>query len=149
MKNSKSTQKSKPIFKKPAFIVAVIAAILALILAFSYQVSKANRVEITQLVLNGTVELNVGEAQAVGFNVATAKVQDNDLVIAAVNKLDLVWTTADESVAVYDEQAGVLRGVSAGTTTLTLSTKDGALSDTCQIIVMQSSEAATAETAAE
>ena len=90
MKNSKSTQKSKPIFKKPAFIVAVIAAILALILAFSYQVSKANKVEITQLVLNGTVELNVGEAQAVGFNVATAKVQDNDLVIAAVNKLDLV-----------------------------------------------------------
>lgn len=149
MKNSKSAQESKPIFKKPTFIVAVIAAILALILAFSYQVSKANRVEITQLVLNGTVELNVGEAQAVGFNVATAKVQDNDLVIAAVNKLDLVWVTDNESIAVYDDEAGVLRGVSTGTTTLSLSTRDGSLSDTCQVIVVENSEASTAETAVE
>lgn len=149
MKNKKANQKAKPIYRKPVFIAAVFTIILALILLLSYQVSKANRVEITQLVLNGTVELNVGEAQAVGFNVATAKVQDNDLVIAAVNKLDLVWTTADESVAVYDEQAGVLRGVSAGATTLTLSTSDGSLSDTCQVIVTEGNGAATAETAAD
>lgn len=149
MKNKKANQKAKPIYRKPVFIAAVFAIVLALILLLSYQVSKANKVEITQLVLNGTVELNVGEAQAVGFNVATAKVQDNDLVIAAVNKLDLVWTTDDESVAVYDEQAGVLRGVSAGTTTLTLSTSDGSLSDTCQVIVTEGGEVATAETAAD
>lgn len=137
MKNKKANQKAKQIYRKPVFIAAIFAIILALILLLSYQVSKVNKVEITQLVLNGTVELNVGEAQAVGFNVATAKVQDNDLVIAAVNKLDLVWKTDDESVAVYDEQAGVLRGVSAGTTTLTLSTSDGSLSDTCQVIVTE------------
>ena len=149
MKNNKVNQKAKQIYRKPIFIAAIFAIILALILLLSYQVSKANKVEITQLVLNGTVELNVGGAQAVGFNVATAKVQDNDLVIAAVNKLDLVWTTDDESVAVYDEKAGVLRGVSAGTTTLTLATSDGSLSDTCQVIVTESSEATTAETAAD
>ena len=149
MKNKKANQKAKPIYKKPTFIAVVLAIALALILFFSYQVSKANKVKITQLVLNGTVELNVGEAQAVGFNVATAKVQDNDLVIAAVNKLDLIWTTDDESVAVYDEQAGVLRGVSAGTTTLTLSTSDGSLSDTCQVIVTVGDKVATAEAAAD
>ena len=94
------------------------------------------------------------QEEAVGFNVATAKTEDNDKVVAAVNRLKLVWTVENESVAVYDDSEGVLRGVSEGSTILTLATEDGKFSDSCTVTVVPAeagqtleSAAATAETA--
>ena len=117
-----------------------------LILASSFYTAQKNKVDITQIVLNGNIQLAVGENQAVGFNVATPKVMDNDLVVNAVNKLDLVWTVEDEKVATYDEDAGTICGVSEGTTSLSVSTKDGKLSDTCLVTVTPKTDA-TPETA--
>lgn len=98
--------------------------------------------------MNGDIELQVGEEEAVGFNVATAKTEDNDKVVAAVNRLKLVWTVENESVAVYDDSEGVLRGVSEGSTILTLATEDGKFSDSCTVTVVSAEAGQTLESAA-
>ena len=98
--------------------------------------------------MNGDIELQVGEEEAVGFNVATAKTEDNDKVVAAVNRLKLVWTVENESVAVYDDSEGVLRGVSEGSTILTLATEDGKFSDSCTVTVVPAEAEQTPESAA-
>lgn len=145
-KNSKNKAGKNHILKNPVVIVLAFIAMTALILASSFYAAQKNKVDITQIVLNGNIQLAVGENQVVGFNVATQKVMDNDLVVNAVNKLDLVWTVEDEKVATYDEDAGTICGVSEGTTSLSVSTKDGKLSDTCLVTVTPKTDA-TPETA--
>ena len=145
-KNNKIKTVRNKILKNPVFIVLAFAAMTAFILVSSYRAAQKNRVDITQIVLNGDVQLAVGENQPVGFNVLTPKVMDNDLVLNAVNKLDLVWTGEDENIATYDEDAGTIYGVSEGTTSLSVSTKDGKLSDTCLVTVTPKTDA-TSETA--
>lgn len=139
-KNIKNKAGKNSILKNPVVIVLTFIAMTALILASSFCTAQKNKVDITQIVLNGNIQLAVGENQAVGFNVATPKVLDNDLVVNAVNKLDLVWTVEDEKVATYDEDAGTICGVSEGTTSLSVSTKDGKLSDTCLVTVTPKAE---------
>lgn len=152
MGNNKKRAKSAA--ENPIIIIAIFLALVAIALIASFAVAKANKIDITELVLNGDIELQVGEEEAVGFNVATAKTEDNDKVVAAVNRLKLVWTVENESVAVYDDSEGVLRGVSEGSTILTLATEDGKFSDYCTVTVVSAeagqtleSAAATAETA--
>lgn len=140
-KNSKNKAGKNNILKNPVVIVLAFIAMTVLILASSFCTAQKNKVAITQIVLNGNIQLAVGENQAVGFNVATPKVLDNDLVVNAVNKLDLVWTVEDEKVATYDEDAGTICGVSEGTTSLSVSTKDGKLSDTCLVTVTPKADA--------
>lgn len=140
-KNIKNKAGKNSILKNPVVIVLTFIAMTALILALSFCTAQKNKVDITQIVLNGNIQLAVGENQAVGFNVATPKVLDNDLVVNAVNKLDLVWTVEDEKVATYDEDAGTICGVSEGTTSLSVSTKDGKLSDTCLVTVTPKADA--------
>jgi hypothetical protein len=152
MGNNKKQAKSAA--ENSIIIIAVFLVLVAITLIASFAVAKANKIDITELVLNGDIELQVGEEEAVGFNVATAKTEDNDKVVAAVNRMKLVWTVEDESVAVYDDSEGVLRGVSEGYTVLTLATEDGKFSDSCTVTVVPAeaeqtpeSAAATAETA--
>ena len=134
MGNNKKRAKSAA--ENPIIIIAVFLVLVAITLIASFAVAKANKIDITELVLNGDIELQVGEEEAVGFNVATAKTEDNDKVVAAVNRLKLVWTVENESVAVYDDSEGVLRGVSEGSTVLTLATEDGKFSDSCTVTVV-------------
>lgn len=153
MGNNKKQAKSAA--ENPTIIIAVFLVLVAITLIASFAVAKANKIDITELVLNGDIELQVGEEEAVGFNVATAKTEDNDKWwLPAVNRLKLVWTVENESVAVYDDSEGVLRGVSEGSTILTLATEDGKFSDSCTVTVVPAeagqtleSAAATAETA--
>lgn len=146
MGNNKKRAKSAA--ENPIIIIAVFLALVAITLIASFSVAKANKVDITELVLNGDIELQVGEEEAVGFNVATAKTEDNDKVVAAVNRMKLVWTVEDESVAVYDDSEGVLRGVSEGYTVLTLATEDGKFSDSCTVTVVPAGAEQTPESAA-
>ena len=145
MGNNKKRAKSAA--ENPIIIIAVFLALVAITLIASFSVAKANKVDITELVLNGDIELQVGEEEAVGFNVATAKTEDNDKVVAAVNRMKLVWTVEDESVAVYDDSEGVLRGVSEGYTVLTLATEDGKFSDSCTVTVVPAGAEQTPESA--
>lgn len=146
MGNNKKRAKSAA--ENPIIIIAVFLALVAIALIASFSIAKANKVDITELVLNGDIELQVGEEEAVGFNVATAKTEDNDKVVAAVNRMKLVWTVEDESVAVYDDSEGVLRGVSEGYTVLTLATEDGKFSDSCTVTVVPAEAGQTPESAA-
>jgi hypothetical protein len=146
MGNNKKRAKSAA--ENPIIIIAVFLALVAITLIASFSVAKANKVDITELVLNGDIELQVGEEEAVGFNVATAKTEDNDKVVAAVNRMKLVWTVEDESVAVYDDSEGVLRGVSEGYTVLTLATENGKFSDSCTVTVVPAEAKQTPESAA-
>ena len=146
MGNNKKRAKSAA--ENPIIIIAVFLALVAITLIASFSVAKANKVDITELVLNGDIELQVGEEEAVGFNVATAKTEDNDKVVAAVNRMKLVWTVEDESVAVYDDSEGVLRGVSEGYTVLTLATEDGKFSGSCTVTVVPAEAEQTPESAA-
>lgn len=146
MGNNKKQAKSAA--ENPIIIIAVFLVLVAITLIASFAVAKANKIDITELVLNGDIELQVGEEEAVGFNVATAKTEDNDKVVAAVNRLKLVWTVENESVAVYDDSEGVLRGVSEGSTVLTLATEDGKFSDSCIVNVVPAEAGQTPESAA-
>ena len=141
-KNNKIKTVRNKILKNHVFVVLAFVAMTALILASSYHTAQKNKVDITQIVLNGDVQLAIGENQTVGFNVLTPKVMDNNLVLDAVNKLDLVWTVEDENVATYDEDAGTIHGVSEGTTSLSVSTEDGKLSDTCLVTVTPKTDGA-------
>ena len=82
-KNSKNKAGKNNILKNPIVIVLAFIAMTALILASSFYTAQKNKVDITQIVLNGNIQLAVGENQAVGFNVATPKVMDNNLVVNA------------------------------------------------------------------
>ena len=144
MGNNKKRAKSAA--ENPIIIIAVFLVLVAITLIASFAVAKANKIDITELVLNGDIQ--VGEEEAVGFNVATAKTEDNDKVVAAVNRLKLVWTVENESVAVYDDSEGVLRGVSEGSTVLTLATEDGKFSDSCIVNVVPAEAEQTPESAA-
>ena len=146
MGNNKKQAKSAA--ENPIIIIAVFLVLVAITLIASFAVAKANKIDITELVLNGDIELQVGEEEAVGFNVATAKTEDNDKVVAAVNRLKLVWTVENESVAVYDDSEGVLRGVSEGSNVLTLATEDGKFSDSCIVNVVPAEAEQTPESAA-
>jgi len=90
MGNNKKQAKSAA--ENSIIIIAIFLVLVAIALIASFAVAKANKIDITELVLNGDIELQVGEEEAVGFNVATAKTEDNDKVVAAVNRLKLVWT---------------------------------------------------------
>lgn len=68
-------------------------------------------------------------------------------MVAAVNRLKLVWTVEDDSIAVYDDSEGVLRGVSEGSTVLTLATEDGKFSDSCIVNVVPAEAEQTPELA--
>ena len=46
---------------------------------------------------------------------------------------DLIWSSSDETVAIVEN--GVVTGVKEGTVTITVSSKDGSISKTCQIVV--------------
>ena len=144
MGNNKKRAKSAA--ENPIIIIAVFLVLVAITLIASFAGAKANKIDITELVLNGDIELQVGEEEAVGFNVA-AKTEDNDKVVAAVNRMKLVWTVEDESVAVYDDSEGVLRGVSEGYTVLTLATEDGKFSDSCTVTVVPAEAEQTPESA--
>ena len=73
-KNIKNKAGKNSILKNPVVIVLTFIAMTALILASSFCTAQKNKVDITQIVLNGNIQLAVGENQAVGFNVATPKV---------------------------------------------------------------------------
>ena len=135
----------KHAIRMPAFWTAGALLVVILILAVSFFIAQKNAVEIIQLQLNGVIEVAVGEETDVGFNVGTAKTEDNDRVVAAVNKLHLVWTVDDESIATYDEGSGTVTGVKTGTTQLTVATDDGKLSDTCEVVVTPEKVSTTTE----
>lgn len=70
------------------------------------------------------VKLNVSETETL-----KVKINPSD----ATNQ-EVVFTSSDEKIATVDGQ-GVLKAISAGTTTITVTTVDGGFTDTCEVTV--------------
>ena len=62
-KNSKSKAGKNHILKNPVVIVLAFIAMTALILVSSFCTAQKNKVDITHIVLNGNIQLAVGEIQ--------------------------------------------------------------------------------------
>ena len=84
-------------------------------------------VSVTGVTLDkATAELTVGETTTLTATVAP----DN-----ATNK-NVTWSSSDESVATVDE-TGTVTAVGEGTTTITVTTKDGNFTASCEVIVTE------------
>ena len=67
------------------------------------------------------IEMNVGDDEALTLTIAPAGSQE-----------DLVWASSNETIATVSE-TGVVTAVAPGEAVITVSTKDGRLSQTCQV----------------
>ena len=85
-------------------------------------------VNIASIALPDSLDLDVGESVTAAITFAADKEGTApDKLAEAAEKLELVWTSADESIAVVDAD-GVITGAGGGNTTVTVSTADGTLS---------------------
>lgn len=114
------------IFKKLGAFALVLAMVVSL---------AGCGVTITSIELPGSLDVNVGDTVDAAATFAADKDDVSaDKLADAVGKLELTWTSADESVAIVDAN-GAVTGVAGGETTITVATTDGKLSASVKVNV--------------
>ena len=91
--------------------------------------------KITGLSLPAGVVLEKGETLQMDLQYNTETQTDADALAEAAEKLELVWISDDETVAVVDEN-GLVTAVGAGETTVRVSAREGELSGSCLVTVV-------------
>ncbi len=92
-------------------------------------------VNITSISLPDSLEVNKGETiDAVATFTAEQEDVTAEALAKAADKLELVWSSADENVATVDAD-GVVTGVSGGETEITVAATDGELSASVKVNV--------------
>ena len=91
--------------------------------------------KITGLSLPAGAVLEKGETLQMDLQYNTEPQTDADALAEAAEKLELIWTSDDETVAVVDEN-GLVTAVGAGETTIRVSARDGELSGSCVVTVV-------------
>lgn len=91
--------------------------------------------KITGLFLPAGAVLEKGETLQMDLQYNTETRTDADALAEAAEKLELVWTSDDETVAVVDEN-GLVTAVGAGETIIRVSARDGELSGSCVVTVV-------------
>ena len=91
--------------------------------------------KITGLSLPAGAVLEKGETLQMDLQYDTETQTDADALAEAAEKLELVWTSDDETVAVVDEN-GLVTAVGAGETTIRVSAREGELSGSCVVTVV-------------
>lgn len=91
--------------------------------------------KITGLSLPASAVLEKGETLQMDLRYDTEPQTDADALAEAAEKLELVWTSDDETVASVDEN-GLVTAVGAGETTIRVSARDGELSGSCVVTVV-------------
>lgn len=91
--------------------------------------------KITGLSLPAGAVLEKGETLQMDLQYDTESQTDADALAEAAEKLELVWTSDDETVATVDEN-GLVTAVGAGETTIRVSARDGELSGSCLVTVV-------------
>lgn len=91
--------------------------------------------KITGLSLPTGAVLEKGETLQMDLQYDTETQTDADALAEAAEKLELVWTSDDETVATVDEN-GLVTAVGAGETTIRVSARDGELSGSCVVTVV-------------
>lgn len=91
-------------------------------------------VDITSVGLPPSEVLNKGETLQMEVDYGTKNEAEAEAITKAAEKLELTWTSSDETVATVDGD-GLVTAVGAGTAEITVSVADGNLSSSCLVTV--------------
>ncbi|MFA5443275.1 MAG: endonuclease [Bacilli bacterium] len=93
-----------------------------------------SNVPVSSVSLDATASLNVGSTMALTPTILPADATDKTVT----------WSSSNTSVATINSSTGLITGVSAGNTTITVTTNDGNKTDTCSLtVVIPSNQTAT------
>ena len=113
--------------KKTIFTLTIVSAVLAASLT-------GCGVKIAEITMPD-MQVKAGQTDELAPSFSTGKDTASDKLQKAIDKLELVYTSADDSIASVDAE-GVVTGVKAGETTVTIATEDGKLSATAKVVVV-------------
>ena len=109
-------------------VMGVVAAA-----AMALSLTACGAVDIASIGLPETLDMEKGESTQleIAYDAGDASAE---AIAEAAEKLELVWASSDEAVAVVDEEGNVT-AVDAGEADITVSVKDGNLTSTCKVTV--------------
>lgn len=116
--------------------VKVFTRIACLIMAVAMAVSLVGcGVDITSVGLPTDIVLEKGETQQLNIEYGTDDKAEQEKIAEAASKLNLTWTSSDETVATVDE-TGLVIAVGAGEADVTVSVSDANISSTTHVKVV-------------
>ena len=116
--------------------VKVFTRIACLIMAVAMAVSLVGcGVDITSVGLPTDIVLEKGETQQLNIEYGTDDKAEQEKIVEAASKLNLTWTSSDETVATVDE-TGLVTAVGAGEADVTVSVADANISSTTHVKVV-------------
>ena len=116
--------------------VKVFARIACLIMAVAMAVSLVGcGVDITSVGLPTDIVLEKGETQQLNIEYGTDDKAEQEKIAEAASKLNLTWSSSDETVATVDE-TGLVTAVGAGEADVTVSVADANISSTTHVKVV-------------
>lgn len=116
--------------------VKVFTRIACLIMAVAMAVSLVGcGVDITSVGLPTDIVLEKGETQQLNIEYGTDDKAEQEKIAEAASKLNLTWSSSDETVATVDE-TGLVTAVGAGEADVTVSVADANISSTTHVKVV-------------
>lgn len=116
--------------------VKVFTRIACLIMAVAMAVSLVGcGVDITSVGLPTDIVLEKGETQQLNIEYGTDDKTEQEKIAEAASKLNLTWSSSDETVATVDE-TGLVTAVGAGEADVTVSVADANISSTTHVKVV-------------
>ena len=116
--------------------VKVFTRIACLIMAVAMAVSLVGcGVDITSVGLPTDIVLEKGETQQLNIEYGTDDKAEQEKIVEAASKLNLTWSSSDETVATVDE-TGLVTAVGAGEADVTVSVADANISSTTHVKVV-------------
>lgn len=91
-------------------------------------------VQITGIALSESLELEAGTSETLAMEYTAGEDAAEDAVAEAAEKLALVWTSSDETVATVDAE-GAVTAVAPGEAEITVASEDGKLTASCRVTV--------------
>lgn len=124
--------KFSKIHKSPGVFTRIACLIMAVAMAVSLV---GCGVDITSVGLPTDIVLEKGETQQLNIEYGTDDKAEQEKIAEAASKLNLTWTSSDETVATVDE-TGLVTAVGAGEADITVSVADANISSTTHIKVV-------------
>ena len=91
-------------------------------------------VQITGIALPESLEIEAGTSETLAVEYTAGEDAAEDAVAEAAEKLALVWTSSDETVATVDAE-GAVTAVAPGEAEITVASEDGKLTASCRVTV--------------
>lgn len=124
--------KFSKIHKSPGVFTRIACLIMAVAMAVSLV---GCGVDITSVGLPTDIVLEKGETQQLNIEYGTDDKAEQEKIAEAASKLNLTWTSSDETVATVDE-TGLVTAVGAGEADVTVSVADANISSTTHVKVV-------------